>query len=275
MSRHPLHCARIPPPNPPSLPPPKRLPACWVVYSRASVNFLAAPRAIRHQLPKAVARAPRHRLAAARTTAMIAAAVSVAGHVATPRAVTIPRTTAVTSVARTGKRKTDVMTCARLHVKTAAATPHARKRVRRRARRACPPARRIAVDVAVAKHVPTSRRVLTTPAKAGNHATAMMLPAARRVTILKPGLLKWLRKLHVLTTASRSVHATIRVTALGSTPSIRKLKPSKRNFRLLKPSKRQSHPNNPRLAQPMQSLRRSQPRSKHRRPSALELRLPS
>src|SRR5690625_6374963 len=76
---------------------------------------------------------------------MIAAAVSVAGHVATPRAVTIPRTTTVTSVARTGKRKTDVMTCARLHVKTAAAAPHARKRVRMSARKAHPPARKIAV----------------------------------------------------------------------------------------------------------------------------------
>src|SRR5690625_5801878 len=168
MSRHPLHCARIPPPNPPSLPPPKRLPAYWVVYSRASVNFLAAPRAIRHQLPKAVDRALRqHRFAATTTAAMTAAAASDAVRAATPRPVTMPRTAAVTSVARTGKRKTDVMTCARLHVKTAAATPHARKRVRRRARRACPPARRIAVDVAVAKHVPTSRRGVTTPAKAG------------------------------------------------------------------------------------------------------------
>ena len=278
MSRHPLHCARSLHPNqpPPLLPPTKQLLACWVVCSRASANFLAAPKAIQHPLRKVVNQALRqHRFAVARTAAMIAAAVSVAVHVATPRAVTMPRTAAVIRVVRTGKQKTDVMTCARLHVKTAAAATHARKRVRMRAKRACPPARKTVVGVAAAKRAPTNRKVLKTRAKAGSHATAMMLPAARRVTTLKPGRLKRQRKLHVQMKASRSVHATTRVTAHASTPSIRKPKPSNRIFRLQKPSKRQQRPISPRLAQLLPSLRRSQPRWKHRSPNAQEGRWPS
>src|SRR5690554_3422197 len=278
MSRHPLHCARSPHlnPNQPPLPPRKRVPACWVGCSRASANFLAAPKTIRHQRRKAVDRALRlHRLAAAKTTAMIAAAVSVAVRVATPRIVTIPRTAVVTSVVRTGKLKTDAMTHARPHVKTAAVATHAKNRARMRAKRACPPARKTGVDVAAAKGVPTNRRVRKRPAKAGSHATAMMHPAARKVTTLKPGLLKRQRKLRVLMTASRSAHATIRVIARANTPSIRKPKPHSRSFRLQMPSKRQQLPSSPRLTQPLQSLRRNQPRAKHRSPKALELRLPS
>src|SRR5690554_5984356 len=235
MSRHPLHCARSPHPNQPPLPPRKRVPAFWVGCSRASASFLAAPKTIRRQRRKAVDRALRlHRLAAARTAAMIAAAVSVAVRVAIPRIVTMPRTAVVTSVVRTGKRKTDVMMHARPHVKTAAVATRARMRVKK----ACPPARKTVVDVAAAKGVPTNRKVRKRPAKAGSHATAMMHPAARKLTTLKLGLLKRQRKLRVLMTANRSAHAIIRVTVHASTPSIRKLKPSKRIFRLQKPSKR-------------------------------------